>query len=135
MAKKKRAPRDDNKKSLPQLRKKLWRLISQHILGLYRNKDGSIDCFTCGTNIPPGGKADAGHFLPKKLYKAHYFNLDAIRPQCFRCNGPGQGEQLLFAEALTEEIGEDEVADIWDTRHKDWPTDKQWYIDMIRELG
>lgn len=132
---KKPAPRDDNKKTLPQLRRKLWPLISKYIREKYQNEDGSTTCYTCRRNIPKGGKVDAGHFLPKRLYKAHYYNVDAIRPQCFRCNGPGQGEQLLFYFHLADEIGAEAVS--WIRSHKDdgWPEDKPWYIDMIRRYS
>jgi len=98
----------------------------------WKNEDGSTNCYTCDKVIPAGGKVDRGHFLPKKLYTAHWFNTDTIRPQCFRCNGPGLGEQLEFDEGLINELGFDAVNKIYTDRNKGWSTDKQWYITQIR---
>ena len=109
-------------------------MISQKLGEEWRNDDGTTDCYTCDRVIPVGGKVDRGHFLPKRLYKAHYFNLDTIRAQCFRCNAPGQGEQLAFHKGLVEELGAGRVNHILATKDDTWSEDKQWYIDFIREV-
>lgn len=99
----------------------------------WQNEDGSTDCFTCGKVIPPGGKVDRGHFLPKRIYTAHYFNADTIRAQCFKCNAPGQGEQLSFYWGLRKEIGDGKMLEIWWGRNDGWSEDRQWYIQEIRK--
>jgi len=102
------------------------------MLDSWVKEDGTTDCYTCGKNIPVGGKVDCGHFLPKKKYKAHWFNEDNIRAQCYSCNAPGQGEQVLFAKHLTEELGAKVVDDLFFYKDVGWSMSKQWHIDEIR---
>ena len=94
--------------------------------------NGGIQCFTCETVIMPHMKLDRGHFLPKKKYKAHWFNEDTIRPQCASCNMTGQGEQWAFMEGLLQELGEDALLEIWNTRHDGYSEDRDWYIERIQ---
>jgi hypothetical protein len=126
------APRQLELKDLPQLRRKLWSVMSRKMLDSWVKEDGTTDCFTCGKVIPKGGKVDCGHYLPKKRYKAHWFNADNIRAQCFVCNKLAEGEQVLFDEGLVEELGLNVVLAMWETKEDGWSEDKQWYIDEIR---
>lgn len=126
------APRQLEKKTLPQLRRKLWQVMSKALGDRWRNEDGSTDCYTCDRNIPKGGKVDRGHCWPKRIYKGLYFDARTIRAQCFRCNGPGQGEQYIFVNKLGKEYHPKEFAAILKKKDKDWPTDKGWYIRQIK---
>ena len=129
---KKAAPRDDAKKSLPQLRRKLWKVMSQGVRDQWRNEDGTTQCYTCREQIPKEGKVDCGHGWPKRKYKGTYYHEHNLRPQCVSCNMAGQGEQWSFFLNLIEDIGMDEFEAMCDLRDNPWETNKQWYIDEIK---
>ena len=110
----------------------MWQVMSQKLGERWRSDDGSVTCYTCERVIPKGGKFDRGHCWPKRIYKGLFFDARAIRPQCFRCNGPGQGEQYIFVTKLGREYSPREWAAIVRKKDQDWPTDKGWYIRQIR---
>jgi hypothetical protein len=130
---KKRAPVQLEKKTLPQLRRKLWAVMSQAIRDQWRLKDGSTECYTCRTKIPAGGKVDCGHGWPKRKYGGTYYDHRNIRPQCTSCNLAGQGEQWAFFNRLVEEIGHAEFEEMSSWRHDKRPTRKEWYIREIKK--
>jgi|DEB0MinimDraft_4_1074332.scaffolds.fasta_scaffold00064_27 hypothetical protein len=128
---KKRAPNDDSKKTLAQLRRKLWKLISRKLLESYRNEDGSITCYTCEQDFV-GRQIGMGHGWPKKKYGGTYYDERNLRPQCSRCNLVGQGEQWIYFNKLKAEIGEAEFEDMCEWRHDTRPDRKDWYRREIR---
>ena len=129
---KKRAPVQLEKKTLPQLRKKLWSVLSPGLRAKWRKKDGSTNCYTCSTPIPKGGKVDCGHGYPKKKYKGTYYDERNLRPQCVSCNLGGQGEQWIFFHRLITDIGQEEFNEMSSHKDEPWCKDKQWYIKEIR---
>jgi hypothetical protein len=130
--KKKRAPIQLEKKTLAQLRKKLWLVMSKALRARWKNEDGTTECYTCRTQIPEGGKVDCGHGWPKRKYPGVYYDERNLRAQCVSCNMAGQGEQWAFFHRLIEEIGQAEFDLMSEWRYTDRPTRKEWYIREIR---
>lgn len=57
--------------------------------------------------------AQAGHYRPVAIIGSNNqkaWDERFIRLQCGRCNGPGQGEQVIFRYNLVKELGEATVA-------------------------
>ena len=74
------------KPSISTLKKKLWKLTSEYVRKKASNsQDGTAKCVTCGA-VRPYKELQAGHFIPKALGTAIYFDLRNIHPQCYRCN-------------------------------------------------
>ena len=61
-------------------------------------------CFTCG-ELKVISQLSAGHFREKIGGASTYFELDNLRPQCFRCNKLRHGEKDIYAQKLLGEIG------------------------------
>ena len=130
---KKAAPRQLELKTLPQLRRKLWTVMSKSLRDKWRNDDGTTDCYTCRTQVPKKGKVDCGHGWPKKKYPGTYYDERNLRPQCVSCNMAGQGEQWRFFNRLIDEIGQAEFDEMCEWRDTPRPTRKDWYVRSIRE--
>lgn len=85
------------KKSISQLKKKLWNIFSQYI----RKRDKGI-CFTCG-RYAEGSGYHAGHFIQKSVGGIGlYFHPDNVRGQCYNCNINLGGNQYIFGQKLGE---------------------------------
>ena len=75
------------KKSIGPLKKKLWELTSEYVRRSAADDEGYCKCVTCGIRkYWKGDGMQAGHFIPKALGTAIYFDLRNIHVQCHRCN-------------------------------------------------
>lgn len=96
------------------------------------------DCYTCGAKDLTTYNAQAGHFLPVGSVGSNNtlsWDHRQIRLQCGRCNGAGQGEQVIFRNKLVQELGEDVVEELESRRYKidpvkDWDAMKEFYDNL-----
>ena len=71
-------------KAIPitKLKKQLWQLCREIII----QRHGS-DCYTCDAHNLSGSNRHVGHYIPSSVCSAHLrYDLDNLRPQCYRCN-------------------------------------------------
>jgi len=71
-------------------------------------------CYTCPARDLVSINAQSGHYQPVGLVGSNNklsWDLDFIRLQCSRCNGVGQGMQVVFRRNLVKEHGEEKVAE------------------------
>ena len=86
------------KKTITQLKKKLWTTFSLYI----RQRDKNI-CFTCG-RIGEGSGIHAGHFISKSVGGlALYFHEKNVHAQCYNCNINLSGNQWEYGQRLGKE--------------------------------
>ncbi len=105
----KRATRK-KKQTLPQLKKKLWRIFSEYIRIKDSNSKGSIKCITCESVYhwkDPKGRMQCGHFFPKKGFPSLYYNETNTAPQCSYCNGVLEGAQYAYSLYIKERYGQE----------------------------
>lgn len=95
------------RKSIPQLKKKAWELLSQIIRRSHADEGGTVECYTCGRlmNWEKDG-AQAGHAIPGRT-GAVLLDESVIRVQCTSCNIFHRGQYHIFATKLIEEKGLD----------------------------
>jgi len=71
-------------------------------------------CYTCPAKNIVSYNAQAGHYQPVAIVGSNNklaWDENFIRLQCGRCNGFGQGMQVIFRENLVKEHGEEMVAE------------------------
>ena len=109
-------------KTTAQLKKELDRVFS-----LYIRKIHPHQCYTCGKTEGP---MQCGHFVSRQ-YLATRWSEDNCRPQCWGCNGFGNGKLLDFEEKLKSELGGNYVEVMKATRHQTLKLDRHWYLEKI----
>ena len=89
------------------IKNKVWEEVKKSI----RRREK--DCYTCPNTDLEGKNAQAGHYRPTAIVGANNTRNwlpQVIHLQCSRCNGPGQGEQVVYRKHLVEDYGEEWVA-------------------------
>lgn len=80
------------KDSVTKLKKKLWQLCREIIF----IKHGS-DCYTCSSTSLSGSNRHLGHFISSSICSGELrFDLDNLRPQCYRCNIHLSGNWIAY---------------------------------------
>ena len=87
-------------KSLKQLKKIAWRLMSIYIRKLNLDYTDRAKCYTCGKQ-DNWRSMDAGHFIHNKLD----FDPRNLKIQCGRCNRYLRGKLGVYAIKLIQEYG------------------------------
>jgi len=129
-------------KSLPKLKKELWKWFALYIKHKYSLDGVNCRCYTCGKHLKIGHQGcHAGHYLPKGGYSGLYFDENNVRPQCFGCNGPKQGNQIKFREHLIRELGAEVIHELEARRHEplgwkraDYMDKIGYYMDKVKEM-
>jgi len=93
------------KLTLPKLKVKLWKLVSEYVRRKDADNCGTVRCYTCGE--PKFWKeVDAGHAIGGRN-NAVLFDEEIIRPQCKPCNMPPNcGMYYEFGIKLNQENGD-----------------------------
>lgn len=108
----KRAPlKKKSKASLSAIQRELWQECRRIQGDRLANKDGSVDCYTCGARNLQGSNRQLGHGpWPKASLGAFLkYDLRVLRWQCMRCNQFMGGMGAEFYKRILNEIGEEEV--------------------------
>lgn len=91
--------------TIGKLKKKLWALCRVIIIQRY----GS-DCYTCSARELAGSNRHIGHFISSSVCSAAMrYDLDNLRPQCYRCNIHLSGNWPAYEQHLIQD-GIDVVA-------------------------
>lgn len=91
------------KLTLTQAKRKAWKAFSLYIRQKYADKDGLVECYTCGKRIP-WKEAHAGHGIGGRN-NAILFEELVVRPQEVGCNIFGRGQYQIFTRKLIDELG------------------------------
>ncbi len=110
-------------RSLPELKKRLQRIVNKYI----RLRDEQELCISCQRYCPHG---EAGHFWAQGSNGALRYNLDNIHKQCTNCNVWLSANLLEYRINLIKKIGKEKVE--WlDLHHKDI---KKWTREELEEV-
>jgi len=90
-------------KSLSQLKKQAWDLLSQCIRREAADSSGNVICYTCGATHH-WKEIQAGHAIGGR-HNAVLLNESVIRPQCMICNIFKRGNYQTFITKLIVENG------------------------------
>lgn len=121
-------------KGIAQLKKDLWKLFALYVKKKASEDGEYVNCYTCNAVMKIGtSNCHAGHWLSKKGSSRHYFNEDNVRPQCYRCNINLGGNAPVFERRLKEEIGEEAVEAMYETRLVSIKRSRDWYLEKIEE--
>ena len=116
-------------KTLPQLKKELWKWFSIFIRTRNVDDNGYDNCVTCGS-WKHWREVDAGHYITRGDL-ATCFDERNVHFQCKRCNLRG-GEQYLMAKYLDKVYGEGTADELQSIRKNKTKFDRHWYIDKIQ---
>ena len=112
-----RSPRNLQKKSLAQLKRKLWEVFSLFIRQRDTDDDGYGSCISCGKSLELGTKdCQAGHYIPKGQGGSHYLGLPRfpddllcernVNLQCSKCNMLEGGNFINYEIGLRQKYGD-----------------------------
>lgn len=89
----KRSPlRKVSKTPVSKLKKKLW-AITREIIFIQHGSD----CYTCPARSLTGSNRHVGHFIASSVCSADLrYDLQNLRPQCYRCNIHLSGNWLAY---------------------------------------
>jgi len=97
------------KKTIGQLKKDRWKLMSEYIRLKYSDDNGYVSCVTCGTTKHYKDGIHAGHFEPKAKGNAVYFVEENIHPQCYRCNMNLEGNRTQYYPFMLDMYGQETI--------------------------
>ena len=112
---------------------RLWEECKRITRKRYINEDGTWSCYTCGKNLDSPIKCQTGHFIPKASGGALLkYNLDNLRPQCFRCNIDLSGNGAVFYDKLRQDKGQEYIDNLFKLKNQ---TTKaiDHYIQLLEE--
>lgn len=116
------------KPTISKLKKKLWELCRD----ITRLKHG-YNCYTCGSH---SDAPHTGHFIPSSICSVSLrYDLNNLRPQCYRCNIHLSGNWVAFENRLLSQFGELYVKALKreneETKGRQY--DSLWYENKIQE--
>lgn len=89
--------------TLPDLKNKLWELLSEFVRRSAADWRGYVTCVTCPT-VLPWQRMHAGHFIPGR-HNAILFELCGVHPQCKECNVGLRGNTKKYREFMIKTYG------------------------------
>jgi len=113
-----KATSQPKKLTIGQLQKKLWLECKRIALDLYKNKDGTYDCYTCEQKNLVKSNRQLGHFIAKSVCGATLkYDMRNLRWQCFRCNCNLSGNGAIFYRNLVRDKGQEYVDELFRIRN------------------
>jgi hypothetical protein len=98
------------KRTLAQVKKDTWKIVSLAIRLRDCNVHGQVECISCNTvayyikdNI------HAGHFFQSRNFSGVRWDLNNIHGQCAKCNIGLAGNQYRYSVKLRQKIGEKSI--------------------------
>lgn len=120
------------KKTVSQVKTKLWNECKRIIRVRYQREDGMWNCFTCDRLIDEPAKAQTGHFIPSGSCGAFLrYDLRNLRIQDYFCNINQGGAGADFYRKLVESEGQEYVDQLFRDKHKSIKADIWWYQDLL----
>ena len=104
------------KLTLPALKKRVWKLMSEWVRRRAADEHGIAECYTCGDTYD-WRDLHAGHLVGGRTGSV-LLEADGIRPQCVRCNIFLAGNHAIFALKLADELGRARVDELLELRHR-----------------
>ena len=104
------------KRTLPQLKKKCWDLLSEWVRRSNADDGGYVRCYCCGAAIH-WKEAQAAHFVPGRT-GAVLLREDLLRPNCVRCNVFLNGNYHAFTLRMIDEVGRAKVEEFLALRYQ-----------------
>lgn len=92
------------------IKQKAWSAFSKYIRLKYADKNGMVECYTCGKVIE-WKQSQAGHGLGGRK-NGILFMEELVRTQCPGCNLWGGGKYSIFTQKLIEEYGPDKYFEL-----------------------
>lgn len=97
-----------------------------------REQDGACVCVTCGLRMRADeSNCHAGHCVPRLQGTRYYFDFRACHPQCSGCNGPGDGEQTIYAVWMIDQYGRNTLDEIVAAKRRHEPITEDELRDII----
>lgn len=94
--------------TLAQLKKRLWELCK----AITRNTYGNV-CYTCGAQDLAGSNWHTGHFITDSTCSTELsYDLENLRPQCYRCNIHLSGNWVAFEAHLLMDKGPEWITNL-----------------------
>jgi 5-methylcytosine-specific restriction endonuclease McrA len=106
--------------------KKLDKVFSEYIRQRTANKNGYVNCVTCG-KTDHWKNMDAGHFISRKHLSTRWHDQN-VQVQCKSCNVFRYGEQYKFSLWL----GADKSKELYDLSKKTLKLDNYDLQDLIK---
>lgn len=124
--------RRKGKSDISKIQRKLWELCRQVAYKRF-NKNGQIDCYTCGAKNIEGSNRQLGHMWSKASLGAGLkYDLRVLRFQCYRCNINCGGQGADFRRNMEAEIGKKAMNQLEKDRQK-LVNAKDHYLFLISE--
>lgn len=117
------------KKSLPQLKKILWRFFSEYIRRRDADENGLVKCISC-EEVRHWKLMHCGHY-EKRTFLGTCFEEKNNAPQCPRCNFFLDGNQSAYAIALRKLYGPDILEELDKQKNSKEKISRQEYDDLI----
>jgi hypothetical protein len=122
------------KKTIPQLKKKLWELTSKFVRLRDSDDCGYATCVTCNA-CRPWQEIHAGHFIARAQGNATAWDLRNIHAQCFRCNINLGGNGAEYYPYMLKRYGEDVVSELRRLSKTTRKITRAEYAEMIDEMA
>jgi len=119
------------KKTLPQLKKILWKHFSVFIRQRDSNSNGYGNCSTCGVH-KHWKELQAGHFVSRAELSV-CFDERNVHIQCARCNGFRGGEQFIMSIYIDGKYGIGTSDELQYLRHQPSKFSRTDYVEMIEK--
>lgn len=117
---------------LPRLKRKLWKLFSEHIRKRNADENGQVKCFTC----PKTGhwkEFQAGHYIPQSISLALVFDERNVQVQCGGCNLFRSGNPTVYAIELRKIYGEGILEELQSLRKENFRYTRSDYESLIEK--
>jgi hypothetical protein len=120
-----------SKSELQTLKEKLWEECKRITKARYGDT-----CYTCYAQGLVGKNWQTGHFIPSSVCSVELrYDLENLRPQCFRCNINLSGNWVEFERHLKNEKGPDAPEELKkrNQQTKLQQYDVLWYLQKLDE--
>ena len=118
-------------KTAADLKKDLDDVYSIYIRQKHEDSNGVVECYTC-RKLFTVKTIQNGHFVSRQYLATRWLD-DNCRPQCWGCNGFGNGRLLDYEERLKQDLGADLVEKMKASRHISLKLDRHWYTAEIEK--
>ena len=117
------------------LKEKAWKLFSQWIRRRDANKDGYVNCVTCGKlGFWEKDGIQAGHFISGRTLSI-LFDHRNCHPQCYSCNVGRGGSYVEYFIFMEEKYGREVIDELRRLKYQSRKYTIGDYKELIDELS